>query len=129
MGSHPAEHAAQANDTIAESGQATEKLLKRSSAALNESIKASNAAFKELTDVYQDVARKNIENLNAAMEALAEIKKPRDFVELQQRLIKESIEAAVNDGQRIARLVAVAYAAPFVSAAKRGETTPTSTQH
>lgn len=117
------------NEAIAKGGHATETMLKGGSDALLDSVKTSSAAFKELAQAYQDVATKNIENLNAAVAALAEIKKPADFLELQQKFVKTSIETAVNDGQRIAKLFAAAYAAPFLSAEKHGEATLASTQH
>jgi Phasin protein len=40
--------------------------------------------------------------LTAAMQALARAKSPAEFIELQQRLIKEGVEAAVSDSRHIA---------------------------
>ncbi|MGO9453449.1 MAG: phasin family protein [Candidatus Binataceae bacterium] len=48
---------------------------------------ASRAAVQELTRAYQELATKNAKNLTAAMQALAAVKSPAEFIELQQRLI------------------------------------------
>jgi hypothetical protein len=37
------------------------------------------------------LATKNAKNLTAAMQALAAVKSPAEFIELQQRLIKEGV--------------------------------------
>jgi hypothetical protein len=66
-----------------------EQIVDASADALNESSNASRAAVQELTRAYQELASKNAKNLTAAMQALASVKSPAEFIELQQRLIKE----------------------------------------
>ena len=51
--------------------------------------------------------------LAAAMRALASVKSPPEFMELQQRLIREGVEAAVTDGQHIAQLTTAVFNAAF----------------
>ena len=55
---------------------------------------ASRAAVQELTKAYRELTTKNARNLTAAMQALAAVKSPTDFIELQQRLIKEGVTIA-----------------------------------
>jgi hypothetical protein len=74
----------------------------RAAVALTDSGAASRAAVQELTTAYQELATKNVQNLTAAMQALAAVKSPAEFIELQRRLIKEGVEAAVSDNQHIA---------------------------
>jgi phasin family protein len=73
----------------------------------------SSAAAKELAKAYQDLATKNMKNLTAAMQALSSVKSPTAFMELQQKLIKEGVDAAMKDSQHIAKLTAAVFTAAF----------------
>jgi phasin family protein len=96
-------------------------IMKDSSNALAESGKGSTAAVQELTKAYQELAAKNAKNLTAAMEALAAVKSPAEFMELQQKLIKEGVEAAVSDGSHIAQLTNAVFTAAFEPVKKQIE--------
>ena len=91
-------------EALARSGEAVNEIMKGNADALTDSGSASRAAVQELTKAYQDLTTKNARNLTAAMQALAAVKSPTEFIELQQRLIKEGVETAVGDTQRIAPL-------------------------
>ena len=78
-------------------------------------------AVQELTKAYQELASKNAKNLTAAMQALAAVKSPTEFMELQQRLIKEGVEAAVSDSQHIAQLTTAVFTAAFEPVKKQIE--------
>jgi phasin family protein len=65
------------------------------------------------TAAYQELATKNVRNLTAAMRALPAAKNPAQFIELQQRLIKDGMTAAVADGQHIAQLTSAVFTAAF----------------
>ena len=82
---------------------------------------ASRAAVQELTRAYQELATKNAKNLTAAMQALAAVKSPAEFIELQQRLIKEGVEAAVSDSRHIAQLTTTVFTAAFEPVKKQIE--------
>jgi hypothetical protein len=77
--------------------------------ALSKGGNASSAALQELTKAYQELAVKNAKNVMAAIQALSAVKTPAEFMELQQRLIKESVDAAVRDSQHIAQLTAAVF--------------------
>ena len=79
---------------------------------------ASRAAVQELTRAYQELATKNAKNLPAALQALAAVKSPAEFIELQQRLIKEGVEAAVSDSRHIAQLTAAVFTAALRASEK-----------
>ena len=79
------------------------------------------AAVQELTKAYQELATKNVKNLTAAMQALAAVKSPTEVMELQQRLIKEGVEAAVSDSQHIAQLTTAVFTAAFEPVKKQIE--------
>ena len=102
-------------------GEAAEKIVKGGTEALTVSGNASRAAVQELTRAYQELATKNAKNLTAAMQALAAVKSPAEFIELQQRLIKEGVEAAVNDSRHIAQLTTAVFTAAFEPVKKRIE--------
>src|SRR5208283_388528 len=89
--------------------------------AMGESARASRAAIQELTKAYQELATKNAKNLTDAMQALAAVKSPAEFMELQQRLIKEGVEAAVSDTQHIAQLTTAVFTAAFEPVKKQIE--------
>jgi len=74
---------------------------------------ASRAAVQELTKAYQELTAKNVRNLTAAMQAVAGVKSPAEFIELQQRLIKEGVETTVGDSERIAQLTTAVFTAAF----------------
>jgi phasin family protein len=86
-----------------------------------ESGNASRAAVQELSKAYQELTTKNARNLTAAMQALVGVKSPTEFIELQQRLIKEGVETAVGDSQRIAQLTTAVFTAAFEPVKKRIE--------
>ena len=74
---------------------------------------ASRPAVQELAKAYQDMAARNAKNLTDAMQALVAVKTPTEFMELQQRLVREGVEAAVKDSQRIAQLTAAVFTSAF----------------
>src|SRR5271165_1592814 len=85
-------------EALTKSGQAAEKLMKGNAEALADSGNASRAAIQELIKAYQELATKNAKNLTAAMQALAAVKSPAEFIELQQPLKKqiESVQKAAR---------------------------------
>ena len=122
MAKQPAEQIAEA------SGEAAEKIVKGNAEALTESGNASRAAIQELTKAYQELATKNAKNLTDAMQALAAVKSPTEFMELQQRLIKEGVQAAVSDGRHIAQLTTAVFTAAFEPVKKKIEAVQKSAQ-
>jgi phasin family protein len=127
MAKKPAEQIVEAN-AEALSGDAAEKFVKGNADALTESGNASRAAVQELTRAYQELASKNVKNLTAAMQSLAAVKSPAEFMELQQRLIKEGVEAAVRDSQHIAQLTTAVFTAAFEPVKKQIESVQKSAQ-
>ena len=122
MAKQPSEQIAEASaETLARSGEAAEKIMRGGADAMGESGSASRAAIEELTKAYQELATKNAKNLTDAMQALAAVKSLSEFVELQQRLIKEGVEAAVRDSQHIAQLTTAVFTAAFEPVKKQIE--------
>jgi hypothetical protein len=114
MSNSTVKHAAKAGAAeLHKIGNTAEKIAKGNGSALSEGGKASRAAFQELTAAYQELAAKNAKNLAAAIKALTAVKDPAGFVEVQQKLIKEGVEAAVSDSQRIAQLTVAVFTAAF----------------
>ncbi len=108
-------------EALTKSGQAAEKIIKGSADALTESRNASRAAIEELTKAYQELATKNAKNLTPAIQALSAVKSPTEFIELQQRLIKDGVEAAVSDSRHIAQLTTAVFTAAFEPVKKQIE--------
>ncbi len=96
-------------------------MAEQPSEQIAEASAASIAAVQELTKAYQELASKNVKNLTAAMQALAAVKSSTEFMELQQRLIKEGVEAAVSDSQHIAQLTTAVFTAAFEPVKKQIE--------
>ena len=86
---------------------------KANAEALTQSGNAAIAGFQELAKAYQALATKNAEKLTASIQALATVKSPVEFVELQQKLIKEGVDAAVSDSRNIAELTTAVFTAAF----------------
>ena len=122
MAKQPAEQIVEAtSEALTKGREAAEKIVKGNAEALAESGNASRAAIQELTKAYQELAAKNAKNLTAAMQSLAAVKSPTEFMELQQRLIREGVEAAVKDSQHIAQLTAAVFTAAFEPVKKQIE--------
>jgi phasin family protein len=102
-------------DAPAKSGQVAETIMKGSTAALTES------GVQELTKAYQELATKNIHNLAAAVQALSAVTSPTEFIESQQKLHKDSVEAAVSDSRHIAQLTTSVFTAAFEPVKKQIE--------
>jgi phasin family protein len=117
-----------ANQRLTMSGEAAEKMMKGNADALSESGNASKAAVQELTKAYGELAAKNAKNLTAAMQALAAVKSPTEFMELQQRLIKEGVAAAVSDSKHIAQLTTAVFTAAFEPVKKQIESVQKTTR-
>jgi phasin family protein len=129
MAKQPAEQIVEAaSEAVTKSGEAAEKVMKGNAEALADSGNASRAAIQELTRAYQELAAKNAKNLTAAIQALAAVKSPTEFMELQQRLIREGVEAAVSDSQHIAQLTTAVFTAAFEPVKKQIESVQKTTQ-
>ncbi|HLN09731.1 MAG TPA: phasin family protein [Roseiarcus sp.] len=115
-------------ENLARSGQAAAQVMKGGAEAMTESRAASTAALQELTRAYQEMAIKNAKNLTAAMEALAKVKSPSELIALQQRLMREGVEAAISESQTIARLTSAMFAAAFEPMRKQIEAAQKTTQ-
>jgi phasin family protein len=122
MAKQAAEQFAEASaEVLSKSSEAADTAMRDTAAALTENGNASRAAIQQLTRAYQELTTKNARNATAAMQALAAVKSPADFIELQQRLIKEGVETAVDDSQRIAQLTTAVFTAAFEPVKKRIE--------
>lgn len=89
--------------------------------SLTKSGNAAIAGFQELAKAYQALATKNAEKLTASIQALSSVKSPAEFIELQQKLIKEGVDAAVGDSRNIAELTAAVFTAAFEPVQKQVE--------
>jgi phasin family protein len=108
-------------EALARSGEAVNEIMTGDADALTDGSNAPRAAVQELTKAYQELTTKNARNLTAAMQALAAVKSPAEFIELQQRLIKEGVETAVGDSRRIAHLTSAVCTAAFEPVRRRVE--------
>jgi phasin family protein len=108
-------------EALDRSGGAINEIMKGNVDALTESGNASRAAVQELTKAYQELTTKNVRNVTAAMQALAGVKSPAEYIELQQRLIKEGVETTVDDTKRMAQLTNAVFTAAFEPVKKRME--------
>ena len=88
---------------------------------------ASTAAFKELAEAYQELAARNARNLTLAIQALSAVKSPAELLEIHQRMVKEAVEAAVSDSQKISTLTIAVFTAAFEPLKKQFETLQKST--
>ena len=115
-------------EELAKGGEAAGKMMKSGAEALTESGAASSAAIQELTKAYQELAMRNAKNLSVAMDAIAKVKSPPELFALQQKLMREGVESAINDSQTIARLTGAMFAAAFEPIKKQIEGVQKTTQ-
>ena len=108
-------------DAQTKNGQIADTVMKDGAAAATEGGNASRAGVHELTNAYQELATKNVNNLTAAVQALSAVKSPAEFIALQQKLIKDGVEAAVADSRHIAKLTTAVFTAAFEPVKKQIE--------
>jgi hypothetical protein len=119
MSQSSVEKVAEANTAAA--SNAAVAATEANTAAATDSSKAAGAALKELSKAYQELATKNAENLKSSIQALAAVKSVKEFIEVEQKLIKEGVQAAVKDSQNIAHLTTAVFTAAFEPVKKRIE--------
>ena len=71
---------------------------------------------------------RNAKILSVAMDAIAKVKSPPELFALQQKLMREGVESAINDSQTIARLTGAMFTAAFEPIKKQIETVQKTTQ-
>ena len=108
-------------DTLRRGGEAAETFIKDNAEAATEAGNAARPAVMELTQAYQELALRNAKHLTEAIRALAAVKSPTEFMELQQRLVREGVEAAVKDSQHIAQLTTAVFTAAIEPLKKQFE--------
>ncbi len=96
-------------------------VAKAGAEALTKSSAAAIAGFESLAKAYQDLAARNFEKLTASILALSSVKSPQEFIELQQRLVKEGVEAAFADSRAITELTTSVCTAAFAPVQKQVE--------
>jgi iron-sulfur cluster repair protein YtfE (RIC family) len=106
---------------LTESGHTAEKIFKENTAALTESGSAVGDAFQELAKAYRELASKNAQNVTAGIQAISGVKNLSEFIQLEQRLIKDGVQEAVSDSENIVRLTAAVFTAAFDPVKKRIE--------
>ena len=74
---------------------------------------AAEKAFLDLIQARHAMGRRYSEKLAVSMQALAAVKTPREFSELQRSLLTEAMTDAVNDCETIAKLTAAAFSTAF----------------
>jgi phasin family protein len=93
-----------------------EKLVsfgKDNAEAIAKSGAATVKAFEEIAKAQQAVVAKNVEKADAAVKALISVKSPTELVDLQGKLVRESLETAVSDSKKLAELATSALTAAF----------------
>ena len=79
-------------------------------------VKSSTAAFKgieELSKVGQSLATKAVSQTDAAVKALTAVKSPVELVDVQGRLAREAVEAAIADGRQLFDVLGAVYTSAF----------------
>ena len=105
-------------ERIAKSSRAAEAVMKGGAAALTESGNASRAALLEVDKSVSGTGDKKRQESTTAIQAISAVKSPTEFIELQQKLIKDGVEAAVSDSRLIAQLTTSVFTAAFASCEK-----------
>jgi hypothetical protein len=115
---------------VAEAGTAAVgKMTEANIATIADSSHAAGAALKELSKAYQELATRNAEKLKTSIQALAAVKSVKEFVEVEQRLIREGVQAAVADTKNISQLTTAVFTAAFEPVKKRIDAMQKTTQH
>nr|WP_294505099.1 phasin family protein [uncultured Rhodopila sp.] len=108
-------------DLLTKTGHAAATIVKGGAEALTGSTAAYAAASADLAKAYQELAARNAKNLTAAIHSLSGVKNPAEFLELQQKLVKDGVEGAVHDIQAITQLTVAVFTAAFEPVKKQIE--------
>ncbi len=100
-------------DAIVKRGIEAEHVLKSNADTMTSTGTAAFAGFLELTKEYQAIASRNSARAMSAMQALATVKTPQDYMEMQRRLLTETVQLAIGDFQTIAKLTTAAFKVSF----------------
>jgi phasin family protein len=93
--------------------------VSRLTAPLIETRNPYRKAVQELINGCQDLAAKNAAGVGAAMQALLSARTPFEYLEVQQRLLREGFQAALSDGRHLAQLGTAVTLSPFESMKQR----------
>ena len=74
---------------------------------------AAGTGFLNLIRAHHALSRRNVEKLTVAMQALAAVKTPTEFMALQHKLLTESLATALSDSAAIGKLTTAAFTAAF----------------
>ena len=96
-------------------------VAKNNAEALTKSGTAAVSGIESIAKAYQALATKNFEKLSASVHALTSVKSPAEFFQVQQKLVTESFETALADGQAIAELTKSVFTAAFEPVKKQVE--------
>ena len=80
----------------------TAEPVNASADALHESGAASRFALQVLATAHQDLATRSAKTLTDAIQRDCAVKSPAEFIELQQKQIKEGVLDALSGSQQIA---------------------------
>jgi hypothetical protein len=116
-------------DALTDSANRAQWIMKGNGNALTDSGNASSAAFQELAKAYQELATKNMANMTAAFQAFSTVKSSAELLDLQQRLIKDRMENAINDAQHIAQLTMAMFTTAFEPMKKQIEAVQTTARN
>ncbi|GEM_PF-4938805 len=100
-----------------------ETIVKKGTAAFGEASNSSLAAFQQLTEAYQEIARKNSARLTEAIKGLSTVRNSADFLDMQQRLAVEVFESALSDGKHIAEITVSIFTGALAPMQKRAAAT------
>lgn len=92
---------------------------KENAKAMSKSGDIAMDGFQELAKAYQDLAARNVEKLSDALKEISSVKTPAEFFQVQQKLIKESFDAALSDSRAIAELTASVFSTAVEPVQKR----------
>jgi len=108
--------------TMNRAAEKTEENLAATTHAINKSGHIAMSGLQELAKAYESLANRNAAQFASSMQAFASVKTPAEFIALQQKLIRESLDAAVGDFRNIAKLTAAVFTASFEPLQKQIET-------
>ena len=90
-----------------------ENFAEKSTAALRDSGRSMLGGFQQLADAYQQIASRNSERLTESLRELGAVKSPVDFIQLQQKLLKETFENAFADSKQVGEITLSVFTTAF----------------
>tara|TARA_R110000868_G_scaffold249662_2_gene506169 strand:- start:2724 stop:3065 length:342 start_codon:yes stop_codon:yes gene_type:complete len=82
-----------------------------SATMMNVDMGGALSGLKDIADAYKTIATENMETITSSVQAIAAVRNPTEFFELQQKMMKANLTAAMSNSSKLAKLTSAFFTA------------------